>query len=124
MSQHASTNPTITTERVKAFSTLAGSLVLTVNAVLALAGWNPLPFTDSEAGTAVSTVLMLGMNMYAWWKNQNVTKAAVSASQTLKVVKTLPVTEESPAANVDSDETAAVISLESANGFADISETA
>ena len=122
MATHVNKTPTLTTERVKAFSTLAGALVLTANALLAVAGLNPLPFTDTEAGTAVSTVLMLGVNVWAWWKNQNVTPTAVEAKRSVVALKTTPVTEESPDVNVNVDEAEHSAELVSETGFDDITE--
>lgn len=66
----------LTTERIKSFGVLAASLVTTANAVLALIGWNPLPFSDSDAGTAVSLVLSVGVDVWAWWRQNVVTEAA------------------------------------------------
>ncbi|KFI52638.1 phage holin [Bifidobacterium biavatii] len=66
----------LTTERIKSFGVLAASLVTTVNAVLALIGWNPLPFGDTEAGVAVSLALSVGVDVWAWWRQNVVTQAA------------------------------------------------
>ena len=59
----------LTTERIKSVGVLAASLVTTTNAALALAGINPLPFTDSQAGTAVSAVLAFAVTLWTWWRH-------------------------------------------------------
>lgn len=66
----------LTTERIKSFGVLAASLVTTANAVLALIGWNPLPFTDSQAGAAVSLALSVAVDVWAWWRQNVVTESA------------------------------------------------
>lgn len=66
----------LTSERIKSVGVLAASLVTTLNATLALIGWNPLPFTDTQAGTAVSLVLSVGVDVWAWWRQNVITQAA------------------------------------------------
>lgn len=66
----------LTTERIKSFGVLAASLVTTANAVLALIGWNPPPFTDSQAGAAVSLALSVAVDVWAWWRQNVVTESA------------------------------------------------
>lgn len=78
---------TLTTERVKAIATLAVTLFSTVNAGLALAGINTLPFTSDQVSAAVYGVLSVVTTFYAWWKNQNLTSAAVVGQQTTSAIK-------------------------------------
>lgn len=66
----------LTTERIKSVGVLAASLVTTTNAALALADINPLPFTDSQAGTAVSAVLAFAVTLWTWWRHNVITPQA------------------------------------------------
>ncbi len=63
-------------------------LVITlVNQALTIFGKNPLPFSENqiyEALTAVSTVLAA---IWAWWKNNSFTKAAIEADGYMKELK-------------------------------------
>lgn len=55
-----------------------------INQVLTISGYNPLPFTDDEFGQAVSMVLTVGAALWAWWKNNSFTQAAITADEHLK----------------------------------------
>lgn len=50
-----------------------------INQVLTISGYNPLPFSDEEAEQAVSMVLTVGASLWAWWKNNSFTQAAIAA---------------------------------------------
>ena len=56
--------------------TVARTLVLVltlVNMVLTALGKNPLPFSDSEVYTAVSSAAVAAAAIAAWWKNNSFT---------------------------------------------------
>lgn len=55
-----------------------------VNQVLTISGYNPLPFTDEDFGQAVSMVLTVGASLWAWWKNNSFTQAAIAADEQLR----------------------------------------
>lgn len=54
-----------------------------INQVLTISGYNPLPFGDEEVGQAVSMLLTVGASLWAWWKNNSFTQAAISADEQL-----------------------------------------
>ena len=54
-----------------------------INQVLTISGYNPLPITDEEFGQAVSMVLTAGASLWAWWKNNSFTQAALAADDFL-----------------------------------------
>lgn len=54
-----------------------------INQVLMISGCNPLPFSDDEFGQAVSMVLTVGASLWAWWKNNSFTQAAIEADEHL-----------------------------------------
>ncbi len=55
-----------------------------LNQILTVSGHNPLPFTDEEAGQAVSAVLTTAASIWAWWKNNSFTQAAIAADEQLR----------------------------------------
>lgn len=68
-----------------------GTIVRTVVLVFALAnqaltitGHNPLPFSEDEIGQGVSMVLTVGASLWAWWKNNSFTQAAITADEQLR----------------------------------------
>lgn len=58
-----------------------------INQALTISGHNPLPFTEDEFGQAVSMVLTVAASMWAWWKNNSFTQAAITADEHLKSLK-------------------------------------
>lgn len=54
------------------------------NQTLTISGHNPLPFSEDEVGQAVSMVLTVGASLWAWWKNNSFTQAAIAADEQLK----------------------------------------
>lgn len=55
-----------------------------INQVLVISGYNPLPFTDEEFGQAMSMVLTIGASLWAWWKNNSFTQAAIAADEQIR----------------------------------------
>lgn len=58
--------------------TIARTAVLAVsllNVLLNAFGKNPLPFSDDEVYTTVSTVVAVVASLAAWWKNNSFTKS-------------------------------------------------
>lgn len=71
--------------------TIARTAVLVVsmlNVLLNAFGKNPLPFSDDEVYTAVSTVVAVAASIAAWWKNNSFTQAAIKADETLALERT------------------------------------
>lgn len=54
-----------------------------INQILTISGYNPLPFTSEEFGQGVSMVLTVGASLWAWWKNNSFTQAAIAADEQL-----------------------------------------
>lgn len=77
--------------------TIARTVVLFVallNTVLNACGKNPLPFSDDEVYTGVSAVVATVAAIWAWWKNNSFTSAAVKADEVLKIEKAEGGTED------------------------------
>lgn len=66
---------------------LAVLVILLLNQVLITMGWNPLPWSEDEIYEGVSAVAAVVMAIYAWWKNNSVTKEAQKADEYLKELK-------------------------------------
>ena len=62
-------------------------LVALINHVLTVFNLNPLPFSDEEVYTFVSTVITVFAAIWAWWKNNSITKNAIEADKYLKELK-------------------------------------
>lgn len=54
-----------------------------VNQALVIRGHNPLPFTENEVGQAASMVITAAASLWAWWKNNSFTQAAITADEQL-----------------------------------------
>ena len=66
--------------------TIVRTVVLGValgNQMLTLAGKSPLPFTSEEVEQGVSMVLTVAASLWAWWKNNSFTQAAIEADEQL-----------------------------------------
>ena len=55
--------------------------VTLINSVLSMLGKNPLPFSDSEIYQAISAVCTVAATVWAWWKNNSFTNAAIKADE-------------------------------------------
>lgn len=62
-------------------------VILLVNQFLLTLGWSPLPFSEEQIYEGVSSVATVGMSVYAWWKNNSVTKEAQQADEYLRELK-------------------------------------
>ena len=54
----------------------AALIVALINLVLTIFGLNPIPFSNEEVYAGVTTFLTVIVSLWAWWKNNNVTKTA------------------------------------------------
>lgn len=71
----------------KAIIRLIVMAILAVNAILTANGHNPIPFNES-AFTEVATYILAGAAaVWSWWKNNNITKKAQEAQNTLRGLK-------------------------------------
>jgi len=66
---------------------LAVLAILLLNQVLITLGWNPLPWSEDEIYEGVSAVAAVVMAIYAWWKNNSVTKEAQAADEYMRELK-------------------------------------
>lgn len=71
-------------------------VVTIINQVLTSLGKNPIPFSDEEIYGALTTVATVVMTLWAWWKNNSFTQAAIQADAVMKRLKTPNMDEETP----------------------------
>jgi len=60
-----------------------------INMILTNTGHSVLPFDDDQVTTVVSDVYMIVVSLWAWWKNNSFTKAALQADEVLRRNKIL-----------------------------------
>lgn len=71
--------------------TIARTIVLFIalaNQVLAIAGKEVFPVTEDQVYQIVTLVATIGASVWAWWKNNSFTKAAIEADNVLNQLKT------------------------------------
>lgn len=52
--------------------------VALLNQFLTITGKNPLPFSEDEIYNGISMLLTAAASLWAWWKNNSFTKAAIA----------------------------------------------
>lgn len=62
-------------------------LAAIINQILTAKGKCPLPIEDSELSQLVSALFTAGAALWAWWKNNSFTKAAINADEVLNDFK-------------------------------------
>lgn len=62
-------------------------VILLINQALITLGWNPLPFSEEQIYETVSSIATVVVAIWAWWKNNSITKEAQKADEYLKELK-------------------------------------
>lgn len=60
-----------------------------LNQILTMTGKNPLPFSEDQVYTAVTGILTVGASLWAWWKNNSFTQAALEADVYKEEIKNI-----------------------------------
>lgn len=89
---HKATNttttiPGLTGERTKAIILLLVQLFSVAQTGLSIAGISQLPFTTDQVSTAITGVIAVIASIYSWWRNNNLTGAAVQGQQLTNAIK-------------------------------------
>lgn len=74
-------------ERILAIVRIVALFVTAINAVLVAKGLNPIPFDETLVGETACYVVAGATALWAWWKNNNITAAAISAQNYLRGFK-------------------------------------
>lgn len=75
-------------ELSKAIIRLLVTFVLVLNAGLTTKGLNPIPFDESAVTDVLTQLFAAGAIVWAWWKDNNVTKKARARKELSKKLKT------------------------------------
>lgn len=62
-------------------------VVALINSTLVMAGYNPIPYTEEEVESFISSLFLVFATLWAWWKNNSITKEAREADKHLKELK-------------------------------------
>lgn len=73
--------------RAIAITRLVVSIITIANLALCAIGWSPLDLGDEVIYDLVSLIVALIANIWVWWKNNNVTRAAQEAQEILSQLK-------------------------------------
>lgn len=74
-------------ERIKAFMRILVTAVAMINAILVAKGISPIPFDETAVTQFVSDAVAGAATFWVWWKNNNITKEAMSAQLHLNELK-------------------------------------
>lgn len=79
---------TLVGERVKSVAAIVAALYFVLNTILSAVGVNPMPFTNEDVATAVSSVGAVVMTIVVWWRQNVMTKAANDGHKLTTAIKT------------------------------------
>lgn len=79
--------PGLTVERTKAIVLLLVQLFSLVQTGLSIAGVSALPLTTDQVSTAITGVVAVVASIWAWWRNNNLTRAAVQGQQVTDAIR-------------------------------------
>lgn len=81
-------------------------VIALINSVLTMLGKNPLPFSENEIYQAGSAICTVAASLWAWWKNNSFTNAAIRADEYMNALKSQAKKEkvDSNEENVKEDE--------------------
>lgn len=58
-----------------------------INQVLTMTGHSVLPISDEQVSTIITLVLTVGASLWAWWKNNSFTQAAILSDNYMRELK-------------------------------------
>lgn len=76
-------------ERISAIVTLIVQMFLVMNMILTAAGKNPIPLDEAVLTEVLTYILTIAWSVWTWWRNNNMTKAAVVGQMTTNQEKAL-----------------------------------
>jgi SPP1 family holin len=63
------------------------SILVCINMVATMAGWNPIPYDEDSIYITVSTIVTIVTWAYGFWKNNNFTTAAKEGQKVIDEIK-------------------------------------
>lgn len=120
VADHKATGPAIpgrTVERTKAIILLIVQLFSVAQTGLSIAGISQLPFTTDQVSTAITGVIA---SVYAWWRNNNLTGAAVQGQQLTNAIKANIIATDTDATTGTAQAAYAVSDSRGADATADV----
>ena len=62
-------------------------VIALLNQILTSTGHDILPISDEEVSQVISLAFTIGASIWAWWKNNSFTSAAIQADEYMKEIK-------------------------------------
>lgn len=123
VADHKATGPAIpglTVERTKAIILPIVQLFSVAQTGLSIAGISQLPFTTDQVSTAITGVIAVIASVYAWWRNNNLTGAAVQGQQLTNAIKANIIATDTDATTGTAQAAYAVSDSRGADATADV----
>ena len=70
-------------------------LIVMVNTILTMLGWNPIPYSEEEIYVGISSFASVVSTVYIWWKNNNLKNKVVESEAKIKVAEQRAIAAES-----------------------------
>ncbi len=74
-------------ERQIAIARAVGLAVILLNQILVMAGYSVIPYSSEQVEIFVTGAFTVFYSFYAYWKNNNITRAAIKAQKVLEEEK-------------------------------------
>ena len=74
-------------ERQLAIARAVGLAVILLNQLLVMAGYSVIPYSSDQVEHFVTGAFTVVTSFYMYWKNNNITRAAIKAQEVLKEEK-------------------------------------
>ena len=62
-------------------------VVVIINSIMQMTGKNPLPYSETQVYNAISIIADVAISLWAWWKNNSFTSAAIQADEYMNAIK-------------------------------------
>lgn len=62
-------------------------VIALINQILTSTGHSVIPVSDEQVSELITLVVTIGASLWAWWKNNSFTEAAIKADKMLKELK-------------------------------------
>lgn len=62
-------------------------LIVMINTILTMLGWNPIPYSEEEIYIGISSIATVASTMYIWWKNNKLKTQVVETEAKMKLVE-------------------------------------